>query len=281
MERILTLDQIEGFVTYYRGLEKAEATCQKYERILVKMHAWMQKRAISRELLGVYKQYLLTEKRYAPSTVNVCVAAINDLMRYLGWNECRIARLKVQEPAFRFAKKELSRADYMRLVEVAREELDSRLHMILITLASTGIRVSELRYMTVESLQSGQVSVYNKGKGRVIILPLELCRKLEAYAKMQGIQSGCIFLTAKRRPVSRQEIWRMLKRLAVFSGVDAQKVFPHNLRHLFAVSYMEQYGDLGTLASLLGHQDINTTRIYIRLSAKTVALQLSAMKLTA
>jgi len=281
MEHVLSMEDIEQFVAHYRGLEKAEATCAKYRRILVRLLDWLQGRAVTRELLSAYRQCLLVEKRHAPSTVNVCVAAINDLMRYLGWNACCIARIKVQEPAFRLAKMELSREEYVHLVEAARSREEQRLYLILITLASTGIRVSELKYVTAESLRCGQVSVYNKGKGRIIIMPQELCQKLETYAKACGIRSGCVFLTAKGKPVVRQEIWRMLKHLAASSGVDARKVFPHNLRHLFAVTYMEQYGDLGTLASLLGHQDINTTRIYIRLSARRVAAQLSAMKLAA
>lgn len=279
MKHILTLDQIERFVRYYHGMEKAEATCSKYRHMLANLLIWIQGRTVTRELLNAYKQCLLTQKRYAPSTVNVCIAAINDLMRYLGWNECCIARLKVQEPAFRLVKKELNREEYMRLVEVTYGKCDERTHMLLITLASTGIRVSELKYVTMECLQGGQVNVCNKGKGRVIILPPELCKKLEEYSRKHGIRSGCIFLTSNGRPISRQEIWRMLKSLAAASHVDAQKVFPHNLRHLFAVAYMERHGDLGTLASLLGHQDINTTRVYIRLSSKVVASQLSAMNL--
>lgn len=281
MKRTLTMERIEEFVTHYRYMEKAEATCKKYKCILLRLLGWLQGQTVSGELLCQYRQHLLMDKRYMPTTVNVYVAAINNLMRYLGWNECRIARLKVQEPAFRLCNMELSRQEYMRLVEAARERDKQRLYLILITLCSTGIRVGELKFVTAESLRSGQVSVYNKGKGRIIVMPPELCPKLEAYARIQGICTGSIFLTARGKPISRQEVWRMLKGLAATSGVNAQKVFPHNLRHLFAVTYMEQFGDLGVLASLLGHQNINTTRIYIRLSARTVATQLSAMKLAA
>ena len=281
MEHVLSMEMIERFIAYYRDLEKAEATCAKYSRILLNLHAWTRGRIVTRELLSAYRQILLTEKRYTPSTVNVCVAAINDMMRFLGWNACCITRIKVQEPAFRLVKRELSRADYMRMVETSRKRGDQRLYMLLMTIASTGIRVSELRYVTVESLNCGQISVYNKGKGRLIILPLDLCRKLEEFCRVQGILSGGIFLTKKGNPISRQEIWRMLKGLAKAAGIEKEKVFPHNFRHLFAVTYMEQHGDLGTLASLLGHQDINTTRIYTRLSAKMVAVQLSAMRLVA
>lgn len=281
MEHVLSIGMIDRFIAYYRELEKAEATCAKYRRILLNLHAWTQERTVTRELLGTYRQVLLTEKRYAPSTVNVCVAAINDLMRFLGWNTCCIARIKVQEPAFRLAKRELSRSEYMRLVETAQKREDQRLYVMLMTIASTGIRVSELRYVTMESLRCGQISVYNKGKGRIIILPPELCRKLEEFCRVQGISSGGLFLTKKGKPICRQEIWRMLKSLAKATGVEEEKVYPHNFRHLFAVTYMEQHGDLGTLASLLGHQDINTTRIYTRLSAKMVAAQLSAMRLVA
>lgn len=281
MEHVLSMGMIERFVTYYRETEKAEATCEKYSRILLNLFVWIHGRAVTRELLGAYRQYLLTEKRYASSTVNVCVAAVNDLMRFLGWNACRIARIKVQEPAFRLAKKELSRAEYMRLVDAARRQGKQRLYMMLLTMASTGIRVSELQFVTVESLECGQASVYNKRKSRIVILPLELCQKLRAYAKAGGIASGSIFLTAKGKPIARQEIWRMLKGLAASSNVETQKVFPHNLRHLFAVTYMELYGDLGTLASLLGHQDINTTRIYTRLSIGVIVAQMSAMRMIA
>lgn len=281
MEHVLSTEMIDRFIAYYREQEKAEATCAKYRRILLNLFVWMREVAATRELLCTYRQYLLTEKGYAPSTVNVCVAAINDLMRFLGWNDCCVARIKVQEPAFRLAKKELSRAEYMRLLEIARKQGNQRMYMLLMTIASTGIRVSELHYVTMESLRCGQISVYNKGKGRIVILPPELCQKLEAYGRMQGIASGNLFLTKRGRPISRQEIWRMLKGLAKAAGIEKEKAFPHNLRHLFAVTYMEQHGDLGTLAGLLGHQDINTTRIYTRLSAKLVAAQLSAMQLVA
>lgn len=281
MEYVLSVEMVDRFIAYYRELEKAEATCTKYRRILLNLQTWTQERAVTRELLCIYRRVLLMEKRYAPSTVNVCVAAINDLMRFLGWNMCCIARIKVQESAFRLAKMELSREEYMRMIEAARRRSDQKLYMLLITIASTGIRVSELQYVTMESLYCGQISIYNKGKGRVIILPPELCKKLEMFCRIQGISSGCIFRTANGRPVKRQEIWRMLKGLASAANVEKEKIFPHNLRHLFAVTYMEHHGDLGILASLLGHQDINTTRIYTRLSAKLVAMQLSAMQLVA
>lgn len=281
MEHVLSMEMVAQFIAYYREREKAEATCEKYSRILLNLLAWTRERTVTRELLSTYRQVLLLEKRYAPSTVNVCVAAINDLMRFLGWNMCCIARVKVQEPAFRLGKRELSYAEYMRLIETARKRSDQKLYMLLMTIASTGIRVSELRFVTVESLRCGQISVYNKGKGRIIIFPPELCRKLMTFIGAVGIISGSIFLTSTGRTITRQEIWRMLKGLASAAKVEKEKVFPHNLRHLFAVTYMEQHGDLGTLASLLGHQDINTTRIYTRLSAKLVAAQLSAMQLVA
>lgn len=281
MEHVLSMEMIDRFIAYYREEEKAEATCEKYNRILLNLFTWIQERTVTRELLSTYRQILMTEKRYAPSTVNVCVAAVNDLMRFLGWNTCCIARIKVQEPAFRLAQSELSRVEYMHMLETARKRSDQKLYLLLMTMASTGIRVSELRYVTIESVNFGQISVYNKGKGRIIILPPELCRKLEEFCRMQGILSGCIFLTRKGKPICRQEIWRMLKRLAKAAEIEKEKAFPHNLRHLFAVTYMEQYGDLGMLASLLGHQDINTTRIYTRLSTKKVAAQLSAMQLVA
>lgn len=281
MEHMLSMEMIDRFIAYYRNLEKAEATCEKYSRILFSLLTWTQGRIVTRDLLSTYRQVLLTERRYAPSTINVCVAAINDLMRFLGWNTCCIARVKVQEPAFRLAQREMSRMEYMRMLEAARKRSDQKLNMLLMTIASTGIRVSELRYVTVEILNCGQISVYNKGKGRMIILPPELCRKLKEFSGVQGISSGCIFRTKKGKPICRQEIWRMLKELAKEAGVEEEKVYPHNFRHLFAVTYMEQHGDLGILASLLGHQDINTTRIYTRLSTQKVAAQLSAMKLVA
>lgn len=279
MEHVLSMGMVERFVAHYHELEKAEETCAKYRRILVNLLIWIQGQTVTHELLCTYRQYLLTERQYAPSTINVCVAAINNFLSFLGWNECRITRLRVQEPMFRLNRKEMSREEYMRLVQAACQKKDQRTYLVLITLASTGIRVSELKYITVESLRNGQVSIYNKGKSRFILLSDGLCKKLNLYAEARKIKSGSIFLTNKRKNIRRQQIWRMLKNLSKSAGVDAQKVFPHNLRHFFAVVYIEKYGDLGTLASLLGHHDINTTRIYIRLSSKVVVEQLSAMDL--
>ena len=191
------------------------------------------------------------------------LSAVNALFRFLGREDCKIRFLRVQRKAFREQSRELTRAEYQRLLDTAAEQGQERLGLLMETICATGIRVSEVRYITVEAAQRGRAEINLKGKIRTILLPAKLCRKLLKYTRKQKIASGEIFLTRGGKPVSRRQIWREMKMLCEKAGVESSKVFPHNLRHLFAATFYKVCRDIVKLADILGHSSINTTRIYL------------------
>ena len=258
----LTKTRLDGYAQYLRQEERAGATVEKYLRDAGAFAAWLGGGAVTREAAAGWKEALLREGM-APATVNAKLSAVNGLFRFLGWDSFRVRFLKVQRRAFRDADRELTRREYARLLEAARTLGRRRTELLLETICATGIRVSEVRYITVEVAARGRAEVALKGKIRTILLPVKLCRKLLKYGKQQKIASGELFLSEDGRPISRCRIWREMKRLCETAGVEPSKVFPHNLRHLFATVFYRACRDIVKLADLLGHSSIETTRIYL------------------
>lgn len=259
-QQLLTEDAIRAFQDDLILEEKSGATLEKYLRDIRAFSAFAGERSVTKELVMAYKQSLL-ERGYAVRSINSMLASINGFLDFLGWQDCKVKSLKLQNPVYCAEEKELTKAEYLRLLAAA--EKHPRLRLILETICGTGIRVSELRYFTVEGVQCGEISVRCKSKTRTILLPGKLRRLLLAYAKKSGIRSGEIFVTRSGKPLNRSNIWAQMKALCEKAGVKASKVFPHNLRKLFARTFYGVEKDIAKLADILGHSSINTTRIYI------------------
>ena len=260
--RILTSEAIYHFKKYLREEEKSKNTIEKYLRDVRAFAAYLGGAAVTKETVIAYKNKLLSEN-YAVRSVNSMLASLNSLFALLGWTDCKVKSIKLQRQIYCPEEKELTKAEYMRLVNTAKQKGNERLNLILQTICGTGIRVSELQYITVEAVECGEVVVSLKGKIRSVFIVKELKKKLLRYAAEQEIKSGCIFITRTGKPMSRTNIWREMKSLCESAGVNPQKVFPHNLRHLFARVFYGIEKDIAKLADILGHSSINTTRIYI------------------
>ena len=221
----------------------------------------------------------LAESGYRPISVNAMLAAVNKFFTCMGREDCKVKYLKLQRQMFRKSEKDLSKEEYQRLVQAAHEKGDLRMELILETICATGIRVGELKYITVEAVRAGVAEIALKGKIRTILLPHRLCRKLQKYAKQQKLASGKLFLTQDGLPVSRQYIWRKMKELCEMAGVERSKVYPHNLRSLFARSFYGSCHDVVRLADVLGHSSIETTRIYLMSTGKEYLRQLDKLGL--
>lgn len=258
----LTKKQIKIFQNALQKQERSAGTIEKYVRDAQAFAAWLQGRYVTKETAAGWKQHLLS-KGYAPVTINSMLSALNGLFRALGWKECRVSFLRVQRKLFREPSKELTQAEYVRLRDAAQRLGRDRLSLLIETICATGIRVSELRYITVQAAQTGQAEVRLKGKIRVILLPTKLCRKLLKYAKQQNTASGEIFLSRNGKGLCRRQIWQEMKALCACARVAPSKVFPHNLRHLFATVFYRSCRDIVKLADVLGHSCIETTRIYL------------------
>ena len=260
--RILTENRIADFSAYLRSEEKSENTVEKYLRDVQAFAEYLGGAEITKGKVIAYKSRLLAEN-YAVRSINSMLASLNSLFSFLGWSDCKVKSIKLQRQIYCPEEKELTKAEYMRLVNTAKQKGNERLNLILQTICGTGIRVSELQYITVEAVKNGEAVVSLKGKTRTIFIVRELQKKLLRYAAEQGISSGTIFITRTGRPLSRTNIWREMKGLCEQAGVNPQKVFPHNLRHLFARVFYGIEKDIAKLADILGHSSINTTRIYI------------------
>lgn len=274
----ITTEQIAAFERHLLQEERAPATLEKYLRDVRAFARWLGGKPVTKEVVSGWKEHLLLEQR-APTTVNAALAALNGLFRFLGWDDCRARFLKIQRRIFREPERELSRGEYARLVSTARELGKDRLALLMETICATGIRVSEVRYITMEATRQGRAEIALKGKIRTILLPGKLCRKLLKYAGKQKIVSGEVFLTGNGKGLSRRQIWAAMKRLCAYAGVEPSKVFPHNLRHLFAAAYYRTYRDIVKLADVLGHSSIETTRIYLLASGAEHARQLDRLGL--
>ena len=259
---LFTEQHIRAYAHHLLLEEKSSATTEKYLRDVRAFACWLDQREISKELATAWKSHLL-EQGYAPVTINSMLSALNGLFKFLGWNECRVKFLKIQRRLFRDANRELTRSEYDRLLSCARDLRRDRLALLIETIGATGIRVSEVKYITVEAVQLGKAEIALKGKIRTILLPGKLRRKLLKYAKKQETASGAIFRTKSGKELGRRQIWAELKGLCKHAAVEPEKVFPHNLRHLFATVFYRTCRDIAKLADLLGHSSIETTRIYL------------------
>lgn len=278
VERRMSISVIGEYERELVCAEKAPRTVLQYRRAVQRFYLWLpQDKAVTRETALAYKAVLQQQQK--ATSVNTTLAALNSFFQFAGWTELLMKPLKTQRRIFCDEDRELAYQDYLRLVETAEAASKPRLSLILQTIACTGIRVSELRAITVESIQKQCAVVSCKGKIRTILLPGKLCRKLQKYARRNGLYSGPVFVTRSGEPLDRGNIWADMKKLCGKAGVDPHKVFPHNLRHLFARRYYEQHRDLSKLADILGHSSINTTRIYIITSAREHAIQIEELGL--
>ena len=274
----LTQREFDQFEDYLRHDEREESTIEAYLRSLTRFAEWADGRAVTKELAMEWKT-ALSESGYRPISVNAMLAAVNKFFTCMGREDCKVKYLKLQRQMFRKSEKDLSKEEYQRLVQAAHEKGDLRMELILETICATGIRVGELKYITLEAVRAGVAEIALKGKIRTILLPRRLCRKLQKYAKQQKIASGKIFLTQDGLPVSRQSIWTRMKALCEAAGVERSKVFPHNLRSLFARSFYGSCHDVVRLADVLGHSSIETTRIYLMSTGKEYLRQLDKLGL--
>ena len=275
--RTLTDAQIERYLSHLREQERSPATIQKYAHDLKALSRWLMGEPATKAALLEWKQRL--SEFYAPATVNAMLTAVNGCFRFLGWKELPVKLLRLQKNLFLEESRELTRQEYVRLVSTARCRGEQQLSLVIQTLCATGIRVSELRFITVEALRRGRAEVSNKGKRRIVFLPEKLRRLLRSFAKAQKITAGAVFVTRTGQPLNRSNIWRSMKALCGAAGVAAQKVFPHNLRHLFARIFYSMEKDLSRLADILGHSSVNTTRIYTAESGAVHARQMERMGL--
>ena len=259
--RYVTAKAIAEFKEHLILEEKSEITIEKYIRDVKAFSVYMQSAAITRETVIAYKKHL--QENYAVRSVNSMLASINNLFSFLGWHDLKVKSLKLQQQVFCPEEKELTKAEYTRLCRTAERKHNERLNLILQTICGTGIRVSELQYITVEAVKRGEAVVNCKAKTRSVFIVKELKQKLLRYAAEQNIKNGMIFVTRTGKPISRTNIWREMKALCEEANVNPQKVFPHNLRHLFARVFYGIEKDIAKLADILGHSSINTTRIYI------------------
>ena len=276
----MTISQrkLKAFASSLRQEDRSTGTIDKYFRDAAQFAAWLGSRKLTGETAARWRDCLLTAG-YAPATINSMLSAVNRLLNFLGRKDCKIKFLRVQRKTFRDQKRELNRAEYQKLLDTAAAQGQERLGLLMETICATGIRVSEVQYITVEAAQAGRAEISLKGKIRTILLPAKLCRKLLKYAKKQKTASGGIFLTRSGKPVSRKQVWREMKSLCQKAGIESSKVFPHNLRHLFATVFYKACRDIVKLADVLGHSSINTTRIYLMTTGAEHARQLEKLGL--
>ena len=258
----MTKECIAEFKGHLVMEERSPATIEKYCRDVTVFSDYAEGRNVTKELVIAYKTKLVNDN-YAVRSINSMIASINSLFAFFGWNDLKLKTIKIQQQIFCPEEKELTRQEYERLVRTAQARRNERLCLILQTICGTGIRVSELRFISVEAAVHREATVSCKGKMRSVFIVRDLQKKLLSYAARQGITSGCIFITRGGKPISRTNIWRDMKALCIEADVNPNKVFPHNLRHLFARVFYGIEKDIAKLADILGHSSINTTRIYI------------------
>ena len=261
-KRTISPEQIAAYARRLRAEERAPGTVEKYLRDIRAFAAWLDGRPVTKELAAAWKDHLLAAGR-SPVTVNSMLAALHAFLRFSGWDDCRVKYLRIQRRLFRDQSRELTREEYERLLSAARALGRERLALLLETICAAGIRVSEVRYITVEAAGAGRAEIALKGKIRTILLPGKLCRKLLKYARRKKITSGEVFLTGGGKGLSRKQIWAEMKSICQKAGVEPSKVFPHNLRHLFARTFYRACRDVAKLADVLGHSSMETTRIYL------------------
>lgn len=260
--RIITESIISKFKTYLQNEEKSTNTIEKYIRDVKVFADYVDSSNVTKEMVIEYKNKLISDN-YAVRSINSMIASLNSFFVFIGWEDLKVKSIKLQRQIYCPEEKELTKAEYLRLINTAKQKGNERLNLLIQTICGTGIRVSELQYITVEAVKCGEAVASLKGKTRSVFIVRELKKKLLRYAAEQGIKSGAIFITRNGNPMSRTNIWREMKNLCEQANVNPDKVFPHNLRHLFARTFYGIEKDIAKLADILGHSSINTTRIYI------------------
>lgn len=277
MIEMLSAKEIESYLIFLKEQEKSKETIEKYKRELYDLLKFLSQKDLTKEVLILWKTKL--QNNYSASSVNGKLVAANGFFSFLGRHDLRMKLLKIQKEIFSKEEKELTRQEYVRLVKTAQKKGNIRLSLVIQTICATGIRVSELQFVTVEALRKGCAEVNCKGKRRIIFLPEKLQKLLLKYAKNHGIGEGHVFITKGGHPLNRSNIWADMKKLCMEAQVSPEKVFPHNLRHLFARTFYSLEKDIAKLADLLGHSSIETTRIYIMESGKEHRRRLNQMRL--
>jgi len=260
MIKFITDDLIKKFKDFLINEEKSSATLEKYMRDIKAFYRWTMGTEIDKRKVLEYKEYLIG--KFAPASVNSQLSSLNSFFEFNNWYEMKVKMLKIQKRIFAQKDNELSKTEYERLLDAAKSKNNERLYLLMQTICSSGIRVSELQYITVEAVKLRKATINCKGKIRIVILPKELCRMLTEYAKTKNITRGSVFVTKTGKPLDRSTIWKMMKALCESAKVSKYKVFPHNLRHLFARTFYTLQKDIVRLADILGHSSVNTTRIY-------------------
>ncbi len=275
--RTLTYDTISEYSSYLRDEEKSTATIQKYIHDLKSAAEYFNGAELTKPALINWKNTLIG--KYAAATVNSILVAVNSFLKYMGWTDLLVKALKIQKAMFRDESREMTHDEYVRLIRAAESTGNHRLSLVVQTICATGIRVSELQFITVEAVRTGRTEIFNKGKHRTVFLPKRLCRMLARYIEETDCSQGAVFVTRAGKPLDRSNIWRDMKKLCETAGVEASKVFPHNLRHLFARTYYSVEKDISRLADILGHSSINTTRIYMMESGNVHASKVERLGL--
>ncbi len=260
MKKHLTKNMLTEFRQHLIDDEKSSATLEKYMRDLKTFYLWLNNRKLEKSIVIAYKEYLINN--YQTTSVNSMLSSLNSFFVFNGWYALKVKTIKTQKQLFIPSEKELTKNEYERLLRTAYNKKNKRLYYIMQTICASGIRISELQFITVEAVKSKKAEVRCKGKNRTIILPDSLCKILNNYIKERHIKNGCIFITKNGTPVNRSNIWTDMKKLCDEAQVSHSKVFPHNLRHLFARTFYSQQKDIVRLADILGHSNMNTTRIY-------------------
>lgn len=275
---LLTIETINEYKKFLLKEEHAFSTVEKYFRDAVAFYNYLGvNKIVTKEIVLTYKQSLVGS--YKLSSINSMLAAVNGLLEFMGLESCKVKLYKFQKRTFVEKSKILTKAEYNRLLEAARKSENKRLFYLIQTICATGIRVSEHKYITVEALREGNAIIWNKGKTREILIPKTLKKTLLIYCKKNDIQSGSVFVTRSGKAMNRSNIWKMMKKLCEEAGVDRKKVYPHNLRHLFAVTYYSMEKNLVHLADILGHSNIETTRIYTRTDSQECLTVLERMNM--
>lgn len=276
MLRIITEENIRLFEKYLFEEEKSAATVEKYVRDVRAFLSYAGNEVEKKTVLD-YKAHLC--KNYAPASVNAALSSLNSFFSFCAWHELRVKNVKIQRQIFASCERELTKEEYTRLLRAARARGNERLYLLMQTICSTGIRVSELKFVTVRAVAAGCAEISCKGKRRRVFLPAELCKMLRKYIKEQKIKSGSVFVSKNGNPLDRSNIWSDMKKLCRAAGVSQKKVFPHNLRHLFARTYYAVQKDIVRLADILGHASVNTTRIYTAESGEVHRKQIQKLGL--
>ena len=275
--KTITKEIVKRFERYLYEEEKSDNTIEKYMRDIRFFREWLGDKNVDKLAVLAYKKELC--EKYAPKSVNSILSSINALFVYMNWYDLKVKTLKIQRRIFSDKEKELTKAEYDRLLTAAKQKKNERLYYLMQTIGSTGLRISELKYVTCEAVNTGRATINCKGKIRQVLLPKQLCKMLKSYIKQKNIKSGSVFITRSGKPLDRSNVWEMLKGLCESARVARNKVFPHNFRHLFAKTFYSLQKDIVRLADILGHSNIETTRIYTMESGAVHIMQLQKLGL--